>query len=180
MPDKTFLREKILGKSRKISSGLRRVKSRRILKKLSREPVFRSSEHVAFYCGIAPEVETRTFLIRILKRKKIYLPRIDPRKKLSLCRVRSFARDLEKGAYGILEPRGFCKKRTADRMDLIVVPGVAFDPNGGRLGRGGGYYDRLLRKAGKVFKVGLCFKEQLVDKVSMKTHDVRMDKVITD
>jgi 5-formyltetrahydrofolate cyclo-ligase len=65
-------------------------------------------------------------------------------------------------------------------MDLIIAPGVAFDRRGGRLGRGGGYYDRLLRRAEKVPVIGLCFREQLVKKVPMKPHDVRMNKVITD
>jgi 5-formyltetrahydrofolate cyclo-ligase len=65
-------------------------------------------------------------------------------------------------------------------MDLIIVPGVAFDRKGGRLGRGAGYYDRLLRKARSVPKIGLCFREQLVRKVPMKKHDMSVDKIITD
>ncbi len=158
----------------------RHMKSRRILRKLSQEPVFRKAEHVAFYYGIAPEVETKPYLKKILKDKRIYLPRVGPRKSLTLRRVRSLSRDLKKGAYNIMEPKVFCEKRAANQMDLIIVPGVAFDKRGGRLGRGGGYYDRLLRKAGKVIKVGLCFREQLVKKVPMQAHDMRVDKVITD
>jgi len=142
--------------------------------------MFRKAEHIAFYYGIAPEVETRHFLQKVLKHKKIYLPRIAPKKSLILCHVRSLSRDLKKGAYNIREPRVSCEERPAYRMDLIVVPGVAFDRKGGRLGRGGGYYDRLLKKARKVIKVGLCFREQIVKKVPMRTHDVRVDKIITD
>ncbi len=65
-------------------------------------------------------------------------------------------------------------------MDVIVVPGVGFDRAGGRLGRGGGYYDRALRSAPKVPKIGLCFREQLVKKIPMAKRDVRVDKVISD
>jgi 5-formyltetrahydrofolate cyclo-ligase len=180
MPEKSSVRKALLEKRGNIPLLSRRVKSRRILKLLSREPVFRRAEHVALYYGIAPEVETRSFLEKVLKDKKIYLPRIDPKKSLALCRVRSLSKDLKKGAYNIKEPKVFCEKRPACQMDMIIVPGVAFDKSGGRLGRGGGYYDRLLRKAPKVVKVGLCFREQIVKKVPMKAHDVKVDRVITD
>lgn len=180
MPEKSFLRKALLEKRGNIPLPLRRVKSHRILRTLSRELVFRRAEHVAFYYGITPEVETRSFLEKVLKDKKIYLPRIDSKKSLALCRIRSLSRDLKKGAYNIREPRAFCKERPVRQMDIIIVPGVAFDKRGGRLGRGGGYYDRLLRQAPKVVKVGLCFREQIVKKVPMKAHDVKVDQVITD
>ena len=180
MPDKTALRKALLGKRTNIPLLSRRVKSHRILKKLSRDPDFQKAEHVAFYYGISPEVETKPFLEKVLKDKKIYLPRIEPKKFLTLRRVRSLSQDLEKGTYNIMEPKTFCKKRPAGPMDIIIVPGVAFDKGGGRLGRGGGYYDRLLRKAGKAVKIGLCFREQIVKKVPMDDRDVRVDRVITD
>ena len=180
MSEKTLLRKAFLEIRQKIPFLSRRMKSRRILRKLSQSPVFRKAEHVAFYYGISPEVETKPFLKKMLKDKKIYLPRIGPKRHLILCQVRLIPKDLKKGAYNIMEPRVFCKKRTVRKMDLIVVPGVAFDKRGGRLGRGGGYYDRLLRKAGKVLKIGLCFREQLVKKVPMQARDVSVDRVITD
>lgn len=180
MPEKSSLRKTILGKIKNLPASLRRVKSQRIFQSLSGDPVFRDAEHVAFYYGIAPEVETTFFLRKILKDKKIYLPRVEPQKRLSLCRVRSLSRDLKKGAYNIREPRVFCEKRPASQMDLIIAPGVAFDSRGGRLGRGGGYYDRLLRKAKKVVKIGVCFREQIVKKVPMEKRDVKVDRVITD
>lgn len=180
MPEKVFLRKALLGKMKNIPRPSRQAKSRCILRTLSREPFFQRAEHVAFYYGIALEVETKPFLKKLLKDKKIYLPRIDLKKSLVLCRIRSLSKDLKKGAYNIREPRAFCKERPAGRMDIIIVPGVAFDKGGGRLGRGGGYYDRLLRKAKKVVKVGLCFREQIVKKVPMKAHDVKVDRVITD
>ena len=180
MPDKSSLRKELLKVRGHIPLLSRHVKSHRILLKLSRKSFFRSAEHVAFYYGIAPEVETKPFLKKILKNKKVYLPRVAPGKSLVLCRVQSLSRDLKKGAYNIMEPKVFCEERPVRQMDLIILPGVAFDKNGGRLGRGGGYYDRLLRKAGRVVKVGLCFREQIVEKVPMKKHDVRVHKIITD
>lgn len=180
MPDKTSLRKTLLEKRANIPLFLRRIKSSRILRTLSRDPDFQKAGHAAFYYGISPEVGTKSFLKRILKGKKIYLPRIGPKKNLTLHRVRSLSKDLEKGAFNIMEPKTFCKKRPASGMDIIMVPGVAFDKGGGRLGRGGGYYDRLLRKAGKAVKIGLCFREQIVKKVPMDNRDVKVDRIITD
>ena len=179
MLDKTFLRKALLRKRGDIPPRSRHVKSCRILRKLAQTTIFKKAEHIAFYYGIAPEVETKSFLKKVLKDKKIYLPRINSKKSLTLCRVRSFSKELKKGAYNIMEPRAFCEKRPAGKMDIIVAPGVAFDRLGGRLGRGGGYYDRLLRKAGKVVKIGVCFREQVVKKVPMQACDVRVDKIIT-
>lgn len=180
MPEKILLRKTLLEKRKKLPCSLRLAKSRRILRRLSRDPVFQEAEHAAFYFGIAPEVETKSFLKKALKSKKVYLPKIGRSGSLTLRRVCLLSRDLKKGAYNIMEPRPSCPSRPAKKMDIILVPGVAFDKNGGRLGRGGGYYDRLLRKAGSAVKIGLCFREQIVKKVPMKAHDVRVDRVITD
>lgn len=181
MPDKTILRAFFLQKRKKIPAGLRRAKSKKILARLLKDPVFQKAQHVALYYGIAPEVDTRLFLKKILSDKNVYLPRTDrERKSLRFCRLRLLSKDLVKGVYGIMEPHLVCPPRLPSRMDLIVVPGVVFDRKGGRLGRGGGYYDRLLNKAKKVFKIGICFREQLTKKVPMEKHDVRMDRVITD
>jgi 5-formyltetrahydrofolate cyclo-ligase len=180
MLDKTSLRKVLLEKMKNIPLLSRHMKSRRMLRKLSREKFFQRAEHVAFYYGIAPEVETKPFLKKNLKNKKLYLPAIGPKKSLTLRRVHSLSKDLKWGAYNTMEPKASCEKRPAGQMDVIIVPGVAFDKNGGRMGRGGGYYDRLLRKAKKVITVGLCFQEQVVKKVPMQAHDMRVDRVITD
>jgi 5-formyltetrahydrofolate cyclo-ligase len=171
----------ILEKRKSIPAALRRAKSKKIFQRLIKDPLLKRSEHVALYYGVPPEVVTRPFLKVLLKDKKIYLPRIALKtKSLKFRRIRSLSRDLSRGPYGIMEPKSSCTARPAGRMDLIIVPGVAFDGKGGRLGRGAGYYDRLLAKAKGVFKVGLCFREQLVKKIPMKAHDIRMNKVITD
>ena len=80
------------------------------------------------------------------------------------------------GAYGILEPIQGCQRIDISEVDFAVIPGVAFDRHGGRLGRGKGYYDRLLKDANAV-KAGLCFNEQLLKNVPMEPHDGRMDMI---
>ena len=181
MPIKHALRRKYLARRKAIPAAWQRAKSKKIFRQLLRTPSLYKAEHIAFYYGIAGEVATRPLLRTLLKNKKVYLPKTEPGKKLMMFRqVRSLAKDLIKGPYGIMEPKLSCPKRPVARMDLIIVPGVAFDRQGGRLGRGVGYYDRLLKQAKKVVKIGLCFREQMVKKVPMKAHDVKMDKVITD
>lgn len=178
---KALLRQKMLEVRKRIPSAIRRDKSRRIFKKLFRDPHFLKAKHIAFYYGIAPEVETLPFLRKILCSKLIYLPRVHPSKKvLKFHKVDSFSKNLEKNIYAIMEPKATCSKRHPSRMDLIVVPGVAFDKKGRRLGRGGGYYDRALRQAKKVYGIGLCFREQLVTKVPVTKRDMFVDRVITD
>lgn len=84
----------------------------------------------------------------------------------------------KRGAHGIWEPRNAQPAAAAD-LRLIVVPGVAFDARGGRLGHGRGHFDRLLAQSG-AFLVGLCFEDCLVEAVPMEPHDVRMDAVATE
>ena len=88
------------------------------------------------------------------------------------------AEELHKGAYGILEPS--TKRPVAENdIDVIIVPGLAFDRRGGRMGFGAGYYDRLLIKTNAV-KIGLCYDFQLMDSVPSEEHDVPMDYIITE
>ena len=84
---------------------------------------------------------------------------------------------LQPGAYGIMEPVG---ERFTDyaTIDIAVVPGMAFDAQGHRLGRGKGYYDRFLAKVPDVYKIGLCFSWQMVDEVPSEANDIMMDEVV--
>ncbi len=83
-----------------------------------------------------------------------------------------------KGAFGINEPVGEAFD-ALEELDLILVPGVAFDANGGRLGRGKGYYDRFLALCPRAYRVGVCFPFQYIENVPMESHDFRMDMVLT-
>ncbi len=83
------------------------------------------------------------------------------------------------GVFGIPEPDDTCRRIGVDQVDFAVVPGLAFDRQGGRLGRGKGYYDRLLENTAAV-KAALSFNEQLTEYVPMEEHDSRMDMIITE
>jgi len=89
---------------------------------------------------------------------------------------------LKQGVYGIWEPNPtVAVEGDSSRLDAILVPGVAFDRSGGRMGYGGGYYDRFL--AGlqrRPFLAGVCFSVQVIDQVPMESHDIRLDALVTD
>ena len=86
--------------------------------------------------------------------------------------------DLQIGAYNIQEPVGECFN-DFNKIELAIVPGMAFDKQGHRLGRGKGYYDRLLPKLTNAYKLGVCFPYQYVEEVPTDEHDIRMDEVLT-
>ena len=87
-------------------------------------------------------------------------------------------RDLVLGKFGIREPALSCPEVALNRLDLVLVPGVAFDTRGGRLGRGKGFYDRLL-PAVNGLKCGVAFDEQIVDAVPVGPMDVRLNCILT-
>jgi 5-formyltetrahydrofolate cyclo-ligase len=113
--------------------------------------------------------------------KKIYFPRFNSTSKTyDLARIRSLEKDFVKGKFGIMEPSA-----TADRLASCLqqtvwfVPGVAFDKNGNRLGRGGGYYDRFLSSHQGTF-VAVAHQIQVIKQVPSETHDVKMDWLVTE
>jgi 5-formyltetrahydrofolate cyclo-ligase len=115
--------------------------------------------------------------------KIVVLPAFDPEShKMKLMKVDSTKQELIPGPRGILEPDpDKCKVVPMDRIDIAIIPGLAFDEKGGRLGSGAGYYDRLIpRLAITTRKVALTFEEQIVPQIPMESHDKHVDIIITD
>jgi 5-formyltetrahydrofolate cyclo-ligase len=111
--------------------------------------------------------------------KKVVYPRVDG-ERLALHSVES-ADKLESGKWGILEPTATLESRVEpESVDMILVPGVAFTESGLRCGRGGGFYDRLLGELSpSAIKVGICFREQMVEWLPTEVHDRPVDLVIS-
>ncbi len=145
-----------------------------ILAKLERHPDFRNARIVMLYSALPDEVQTQAFLEKWRHEKKIILPTVvgDDIIPVELAENTGFA----VGDFNILEPQN---EPYTGGYDLIVVPGVAFDRNGNRIGRGRGYYDRFLCKHLDVKRIGICFDFQLVDKVPTEPNDIIMDEIIT-
>jgi len=166
------------------------VMSRIICAQFVAHPVYQQAKTVMWYIHCRSEVRTQSALLGELdvgKRMVIpYCTRDEQgHNKLGLWWLEDFA-ELVPGMWGILEPPkqrwGELGKEVApEQLDCVMVPGVAFDRNGGRLGNGAGYYDHLLKSVrADAVLIGVCFESQLVEQVAMDAHDVAMDIVMTE
>ncbi len=177
---KSLLRNKLRQILQRLSRPGKNKKSRAITRRFLASHEFRSCRSLAVYLSLASEPETQSLISEALRaRKRVFVPRIRQRKEIEFIRIKNLSRDLRKGPFGILEPKSAFKEK-ASRLEIVVVPGLGFDPRGGRLGRGEGYFDRFLKRAGRVKKIGFAFEEQLLKKIPMTTRDIRMDIIVTD
>lgn len=159
--------------------------SERIVRRFMDLPEYEKAGTVMFYVDVRDEVRTRQALPEALASgKRIVVPYcLDG--ELELFWLENME-ELELGMYRILEPkvelRDIAAKRlTPTDLDLVMVPGVAFDRNGGRTGHGKGYYDKLLQHARKDAPlIALSFECQLFDEIPAESHDIFMDKVVTE
>lgn len=148
--------------------------SQLILNKLEQHPDFIHAHRVMLYSSLPDEVQTQAFIEKWRHQKSIILPTVvgDDIVPVALTEDTLFAL----GDFNIMEPQN---KPYLGDFDLIIVPGVAFDRQGNRIGRGKGYYDRFLCQHRAVKKIGMCFDFQLVDEVPTEPTDIVMDEVIS-
>ena len=148
------------------------------LRQLRQHPRLINADTLLLYSALQDEVPTQSLLDELVAQgKTVLLPRVVSDTDMEL-RQYTGLQDLQVGAFDILEPTG---KLFTDyeKIDVAVVPGMAFDKEGHRLGRGKGYYDRFLRLLPKTYKIGICFSWQLVDNVPTDEHDILMDQIMT-
>lgn len=160
--------------------------SRRILARFLSLPEYQAARTVLFYVDARSEVRTRHDLPDALTHgKKIVVPWCNDQGQLELFHLESME-ELSVGMYKILEPKTElrllpAKQVAVAELDVVMVPGVAFDRRGGRMGHGKGYYDKLLEHARpNTPLVALAFECQLFDEIPMAAHDVFMDRVLTE
>ncbi len=145
-------------------------------------PEWAHAQVVLLYVPVRGEADTSA-LAEAGRRagKRLLLPRVErAARRLWLHRWDGTADQLAPGAYGIPEPRPDLPREAPAAVGLVVVPGVAFDRGGYRLGYGGGYYDRLLPELAGAVKIGLGYGFQLVERIPAEPHDVRLDAVATE
>jgi 5-formyltetrahydrofolate cyclo-ligase len=177
--DKTLLRQQVRARLRALSAEQLRADSQQVCERLFTLPVWKRARIVLLFAPLPDEPDILPVISTALKEgKEVSLPKLDsagfgydasPIKSLE---------DLSPGKFGILEPRDTTTAMALNRLDLVLVPGVAFDPRGGRLGRGKGYYDRLLAAVNGT-KCGVAFDEQIVDAVPVGPMDVRLNCILT-
>ncbi|MDE7402491.1 MAG: 5-formyltetrahydrofolate cyclo-ligase [Muribaculaceae bacterium] len=145
-----------------------------VFRQLEQTAAFIMSENILMYHSLPDELSTHSFLRKWAGKKHFFLPRVNG---VNLEILPYEESRLELGAFHIEEPSG---QDTIDveHIEMIVVPAIAYDRRGNRLGRGKGFYDRLLGDS-KAIKVGVGYEFQLVDEVPVEAHDVSMDMVIS-
>lgn len=160
--------------------------SRRIVGAFMALPEYAQASTVMFYIDVRSEVRTRHDLeLALQSGKTIIVPWCNDDGELELFRLAGMD-ELEVGMYKILEPRKELrslpeKQVNVEELDLIMVPGVAFDRRGARMGHGKGYYDKLLQHARKDTPlIALAFECQLFEQIPVADHDIFMDKIITE
>lgn len=146
-----------------------------VLEKLESCKEFQAAKRILAYYSLPDELPTIQLLSKWNKDKEIFLPRVNG----DFLDIAKFEPDSTvEGAFSIQEPTGN-DLTTVDTIDLIIIPAVGYDCKGNRLGRGKGYYDRLLKDA-KCPKIGIIYSCQLFDEVPTEQHDIPVDIIITE
>jgi len=168
---------RVLIKERKaaLSRDQKMEASARVFKVVEELPEFQSAKTVLAYWSLPDEIFTHDFVKKWFLSKRLLLPLVVG-DRLQLSVFSGPQSMVETPPYGILEPTGE-ELVDVSEVDIIIVPGLAFDEHGNRLGRGKGYYDKLLTDA-KAYKVGVCFQIQCLSNVPVDHYDVPVDKVV--
>ena len=179
---KQALRVAVLSQRHLLPTAKFEVLSRSIQARVLESSLYRFAEGVALYSAVQNEVSTDDIRDDALRLGKIvFFPRLEPNGRLVFVEIQSSG-ELTPGRFGIPEPNG--QKLLADYGDidlLIVVPGVAFDPNGNRLGRGQGFYDRVLQSFGqRAITVGLAYEFQLITSMPVDSWDEKVRFIVTE
>ena len=145
---------------------------------------FLSCDHILYYLSFGNEVRTDAMIERSLSLgKKVYVPRIlKSAGKLEICEIENFEKAFVLNSLGIREPYGInLTTISPDKIDAVVTPGLAFDGSGGRIGFGGGYYDKLfLELPDQSLRIGIGYDFQRVESLSQDPWDKKVEKVITE
>lgn len=169
----------MIEKRRLLTNSYIEEMSSRIYMNIIKWDLYIPAKTIMLYSDIRKEVKTEKLIqYSIENNKTVVMPKcLTDSRDIIPCIINNIA-DLEKGEYGILEPKTDFIADKSD-IDIVFVPGVAFDKKGYRLGYGAGYYDRFLTRYNGV-KVGLCYEIQLTECSFKENHDVQMDYLVTE
>lgn len=178
---KTGLRQRLRRDLLALAPATRDSASNRLRELLETTPAWQSARAILAFVPLRSEPDVWPAVLAAAARgAAICLPRHEAASdSYRPCRVENFDRDLRSGPHGVLEPAGECPWVEINHLDFILVPGVGFTPSGGRLGRGKGYYDRMLAAAPGL-KCGVAFDLQVIPELPLEPHDVRLDLIITE
>jgi len=180
--DKKDIRDKILKQRETIDVDTKNQWDDNIFNNLVNSELYKKAKTIFAFVSFKSEVDTHRIIKRAFEDKKIIcVPKIESKQKgMEAVKINGFDQ-LKEGYFGILEPVEGCPAIDNKAIDLIFVPGVAFDKQGGRLGYGAAFYDRFLANIDEsVEKIAIAYNFQILDHIPMDEHDVRIDGVITE
>ena len=179
MLGKKEIRAEVKKRRREADEETLHEKSLQILERFRQLSAYKDASLLLAYVDAKREVETR-LLMRCAwdDGKKVAVPRVDGDGIMHFYYLRSL-KDLEPGAFGIMEPRADCRICEPEE-GLLLMPGVAFDEQGHRVGYGGGYYDRYLEKHPHLIHIALAFEFQIFPEVPSEKHDICPDLIVTE
>lgn len=179
--NKKALRASIKQKRRALSIEYRQQASRKMQAELTRLPCYQAAEYIMLYMAMQDEVQLDELIAMVLKDgKKAVIPLVTGAGLMEAVELSDMA-DLVPDKYGIKTVSEEKRRLIApDKIDLIIVPGVAFDKAGHRLGMGGGFYDRFMLRAARAVRAALAYDCQLLVSVPAEVHDLTVDYIITE
>lgn len=184
MSIKNELRKKILTKRMALPDRVLANKSTVIIKTVLKMREYQQAGQIMAYVDFRKEVKTGEFIIRAIQAgKKVSIPKsLIEGREIMPALLLDYPADLAPGAYGILEPHPDCLRPVNPlELDIVIIPGVAFDKSGNRLGYGGGYYDRFLMRTRKdCIRLALAFEFQIQADLPADRHDVPVHIIVTE
>jgi 5-formyltetrahydrofolate cyclo-ligase len=177
---KSRLRSKVAAELKRLAADERAEASKQLRKLLEQQALWRNAKFILLFASMADEPDVWPLLADALASgRTVALPRFHAEQGAYVAgQIIRADSDVRPGRYGIREPRESCPIIPLNRLDLVLVPGVAFDLDGHRLGRGKGYYDRLLAMHDGP-ACGVAFDQQIVGRVPSGPHDVRLTAILT-
>jgi len=175
---KSDLRAHIRARLENISEAVRAVESIELRERLQAQ--IPSAHTILFFAPLPDELDVWPMLeIALATGTNCALPFFDAEKKSYGAKLlKNLAADIITGKFGVREPAATCAEIPLNQFDLVLVPGLAFDLSGNRLGRGQGFYDRVLSAASGI-KCGVCHNFQLLEKIPSESHDAKVDFIFT-
>lgn len=178
---KAELRRKVLSIRSNLPIKTKKEADEQIRKRLLALQQYQNASAIYCYVSVKDEVDTHEIIRKSLEKGlKVAVPRITGRGRMEFYFIQS-PDDLVPGKWSIPEPGEWCIKAPHPEQDtMVIMPGVAFDRSGNRIGYGGGYYDRYLEKCPKCMRIALAFSCQCIENIICDRYDVRADIIITE
>ena len=171
---KKILRQEIKERVASLSPNERKEREKRILEQLENNLFFRQAKSVLLFWSLPDEIDTHLFVKKWARQKQLFLPVIQDGK--MYIKPYTDEKDMAEGSFKILEPQTLLFG-DINQIDVFVIPAVAFDKQNNRLGRGKGFYDKLLCLV-SAYKIGIAYPEQIVDVIPTEKHDIKMDIIL--